>query len=610
MDWKENEDLIFSNHRDIESFDKDSIEIVYVDKERGIFLFAGNLPKSEEGSDVGGMYEQSFAFLKEDGWDLEKAKSWFYANRGKESFSWVGDVEVVPGKKLIRGKAIHPVKTYHPNEWPKVRKYLESELKASAESLVGVPLILDHWRILPYKVTGAKYEDGALEFVAECDDEVILQKIRNKAIAHMSPEFKWGILEHQEDGSIAPKNIKFSALSLLEFLPPGDPQSTVEVWEGVMNGVGKHIATIRELGEFLAGTKRPTNIIKAKPADPALQSLEDHLEWSLLKERTIIFHGYVGQFSCEKALRRLEFLANESSEPIRVILNSVGGGVYDGLLVYDTIRKLAETGTNIVCEARGLAASMGSILLQGGTERVATPNTRFLIHEVSDFMWGKTSEIEDEVEELKKVNEMMVKILAERTGRSPEEIHKIWHKKDVWMSAEEALRFGLIDKIEAGDPKLAKAINEYTFLKESLEISAGQPTGFSLTPEEVDEILGEPFGGFKNWEACEKAHADKKNPAAYCAAIKAKTEEAKLAEARAEMFQEIADLRKELNESKKAADLSKEEAAVDKANMKQLIEDVESALPRPEILRFANATGTRTVQSVKTVLLKYKEKSN
>jgi len=607
MVWEEVDDIILSDHRDIDSFDGDSINIVHFDGEP-VHLFVGYV-KGSEGDDRK-YQEQSFVFMKADGWTLDKAKQWFNENRGRESFNWVGEVEVVPGKNLIRGTAIHPVKTYHPKEWPKVRQYLESELKASAKSLIGTPLMIDHWRILPYEVVGAAYEDGAVEYVAECDDQDILDKIRHGQIKHTSPEFKWKILERQDDGAIAPKNIEFSALSLLEFLPPGDPKTTVEVWEGVLDGIKKHsVKTKAELGTYLAGGNRPANIISAPGENPAQLSLEELLEWSLLKERTLIFHGDVNEHSSKKALRRLEFLAKESNEPIHVILNSVGGSVYNGMLVYDTMAKLAKAGIEIICEARGLAASMGSILLQAGTTRIATPNTRFLIHEVSDFMWGKTSEIKDQVEELAKVNKMMVDILAERTGRSADEIHKVWHKKDVWMSAEEAQRFGLIDQISEGNPKLALTVREYAFLKEAATKKPGQPTEFLLTPEEVSEILGEPFAGFKNWDACIAANSHKEKPIEYCAAIKHKVGEATLAEAENRMFQQIAELRQRLNESNKSEGLYKSEAVSAKIELQQLIGDVEAALPQPSIMRYAGATGIRTVQSVKAALLKYKERS-
>jgi len=149
----------------------------------------------------------------------------------EESFSWAGDIRPYPGARLIRGEAIHPVKTFHPLEWPQLRVFLEDELQKSAETLVGKPLFLDHWRPLSGKVLGARYEDGALEYVAELNDEDILRLIRDGQIKHASVQFEWKILE-QVDG-IAPRGLNFQHLSLLKDMEPGDPRSTVELWESI-----------------------------------------------------------------------------------------------------------------------------------------------------------------------------------------------------------------------------------------------------------------------------------------------------------------------------------------------------------------------------------------
>ena len=149
----------------------------------------------------------------------------------EESFSWAGDLKSYPGSKLIRGEAIHPVKTFHPLEWPQIRVFLEDELKKSAETLVGKPLFLDHWRPLEGKVLGARYEDGSLEYVAELNDEDILRMIREDQIKHASVQFEWKSLEHVN--GVAPRGINYQHLSLLKDMLPGDSRSTVEIWESI-----------------------------------------------------------------------------------------------------------------------------------------------------------------------------------------------------------------------------------------------------------------------------------------------------------------------------------------------------------------------------------------
>lgn len=169
-----------------------------------------------------------FAWLNEHGYDDTKPMP------KKESFSWIGNVQSVPDEQnLIRGQALHPVKTLHPNEWPGIRVYLEEELQKSANTLSDKSLLLDHNVMLNGKVTGAQYEDGAIEYVAQLNDPRILDLIRTGDIKHCSVEFNWESLENVE-GGIAPKGIEFTGLSLLKNFAPGDPLTTVEVWEGII----------------------------------------------------------------------------------------------------------------------------------------------------------------------------------------------------------------------------------------------------------------------------------------------------------------------------------------------------------------------------------------
>lgn len=410
----------------------------------------------------GDEWEKKFSeFCEGRGIDPEKT-----AVREAFGYDWTGDIllegdwrdlveefgiEPAEGMHLVGGRAIHPCKTYHPNEWPMVREYLEPELVTSAGSMAKKPFWLDHAFAIgePALVLAAKYTDGELQYVGQVDD-YWQEQIKSGAIKHVSPGFDWSILE-KVDG-IAPRGINFLELSLLKNLKPGDPTTTVELWEGAF------------------GKMKEGYLDFAKEYKP--ERLSEFVEAELLRNRTMMFHGAVNEEICKEASQRLEYLGKTGSEPIKIILNSVGGDVYDGLLVFDTIKRLVKEGIPVECEARGLAASMGSIILQAGTKRSATPNTRFLIHEVSSIAWGKTSDIEDEAAEIRKVNDMLKGILAERTGKTPEEIEEIWHKKDVWFSAEEARDFGLIDEIVAEplairEGKLLTGSKEFLGLLES-----------------------------------------------------------------------------------------------------------------------------------------------
>jgi ATP-dependent Clp protease protease subunit len=178
-------------------------------------------------------------------------------------------------------------------------------------------------------------------------------------------------------------------------------------------------------------------------------SFYDEISKTLLKNRVVLLAGEIDLEIATDTTRELMYvsLTNGCSLPITVVLNSVGGEVYAGLLIYNTINDIKRKGVTINVEVRGLAASMGCIILQAGSKRLASKATRFLIHEVATWEWGKVSEMEDKVTEIRQVNNLLRDIIAERSGKPKEEIDRLWTKKDVWYSAQEAKEFGLIDEI-------------------------------------------------------------------------------------------------------------------------------------------------------------------
>jgi len=145
--------------------------------------------------------------------------------------NWEGIVTPRQANLLI-GKAIHPVKTVHPEEWPSVRVYLEEELKKATSSMNGAPLLLDHEQPLDGEVLEAWYDNGALEFVAVLNDSQVLGWIKDGTIRHSSVEYEWNNLERVN--GVAPRGITFTGLSLLKMYEPGDPNATVQIWEAVI----------------------------------------------------------------------------------------------------------------------------------------------------------------------------------------------------------------------------------------------------------------------------------------------------------------------------------------------------------------------------------------
>jgi len=193
----------------------------------------------------------------------------------------------VDEKNLIHGEALHPVKTFHPEEWPNVRVYLEEELTKAAGTLVGKPLLLDHQRLLDGKVIDARYEDGAIKYVAELNDSEILEKIRSGGIKHVSVEYDWRSLERLD--GVAPRGIEFLGLSLLEKYEPGDPNASVNVWESVLKRL-RDAEEKRMLQKELAEARERIKALESERAELVKRLGEAVIE---PKAEPIIPKGYI-----------------------------------------------------------------------------------------------------------------------------------------------------------------------------------------------------------------------------------------------------------------------------------------------------------------------------
>jgi len=229
LPWEEDNNFIRSGHRSQDEFQPDTFRTITLSEENGISAVIGK-PKGKHTTEV-----LSYLFDKNKGWTLNKAKAWFQEQQAKtkESFSWTGDIKELSSLgNLIRGKALHPIRTVHPNEWPETRQYLEEELKKSAQTLAGKPLLLDHHKQLKGEVLDAQYDDGAIEYVAKLDDPDTISKVRDGKIKHCSVELEWRQLDLVN--GVAPRNITFTGLSLLENFLPGDPETTIEIWEALI----------------------------------------------------------------------------------------------------------------------------------------------------------------------------------------------------------------------------------------------------------------------------------------------------------------------------------------------------------------------------------------
>ena len=166
----------------------------------------------------------------------------------------------------------------------------------------------------------------------------------------------------------------------------------------------------------------------------------------LLKERIIFLGEEVNDVSASIVVAQLLFLeAEDPGKDINLYINSPGGSVSAGFAIYDTMNYI-KCDVSTICI--GMAASMGAFLLAGGTKgkRFALPNSEIMIHQPSGGARGQATEIKIVAENILKTRKKLNEILAANTGRSLEEIERDT-ERDNYMTAEEAMAYGLIDKV-------------------------------------------------------------------------------------------------------------------------------------------------------------------
>ena len=160
------------------------------------------------------------------------------------------------------------------------------------------------------------------------------------------------------------------------------------------------------------------------------------------------FVGDVEEVPVKDAVDELNDWAMRNKDPITIRLNSPGGTVFDGFALYDFVSLLRkEHGIHVTVHAMGHAASMASVLLQAGDTRLISKNSWFMVHEPASLALGKASAIKDEARLLERIHKQMVGILAERSSLSVVQIRKRCERKDWWLDAGEAVKFGFADRI-------------------------------------------------------------------------------------------------------------------------------------------------------------------
>ncbi len=176
----------------------------------------------------------------------------------------------------------------------------------------------------------------------------------------------------------------------------------------------------------------------------------------LLKERIVFLTGEVDESVSSLICAQLLFLESENpKKDIWLYINSPGGSVTAGLAIYDTMQ-YTRTPVSTVCI--GQAASMGSLLLAAGSKgkRYALPHSRVMIHQPSGGVRGQAADIEIHAKEIINLRRRLNEIYVKHTSKSLKEVEK-YMDRDTFLSAEEAKKFGIIDKVVASRTQLAKA---------------------------------------------------------------------------------------------------------------------------------------------------------
>ena len=166
----------------------------------------------------------------------------------------------------------------------------------------------------------------------------------------------------------------------------------------------------------------------------------------LLNDRIIMLNEEVNEASASVIVAQLLYLESQDPEKdINFYINSPGGVITAGMAIYDTMQYI-KCDVSTIC--LGMAASMGAFLLAAGTKgkRIALPNAEIMIHQPSGGAQGQATDIEIQAKHILYIKEKLNKILAEKTGQDYETIARDT-ERDNWMTAQQALEYGIVDKI-------------------------------------------------------------------------------------------------------------------------------------------------------------------
>lgn len=177
-------------------------------------------------------------------------------------------------------------------------------------------------------------------------------------------------------------------------------------------------------------------------------TLKDRIDGAILDSRRIFLCNAVDSDTCNDIIRKLWYLDQRApGKPILFVINSPGGSVDAGFAIWDQIKLIS---CPVITLVTGMAASMGSILSLAASpgKRYCTPNARIMIHQphIGGVIQGQATDLEIQALQILKTRKQLVKLYVEATGKDEETVDRAIDR-DMWMNPQEALEFGLLDKI-------------------------------------------------------------------------------------------------------------------------------------------------------------------
>ena len=192
-------------------------------------------------------------------------------------------------------------------------------------------------------------------------------------------------------------------------------------------------------------------IIEERPLNVASMDVFSRL----MMDRIIFLGEGINDYVANIVTAQLLFLdSTDRTRDIQMYINSPGGSVYAGLGIYDTMQFVSP---DVATICTGIAASMGAVLMCAGVKgkRSALKHSRIMIHQPSGGIGGQASDIEITAREIKKVKHELYQVIANHTGKSPEQV-SIDSDRDFWMTAEDAKEYGLVDEVLLTNPRKEK----------------------------------------------------------------------------------------------------------------------------------------------------------